>query len=415
MMLQAQPQVASASTLATAPDESTARIRIGRRRRRRPPSESSSSSWGGLRMGLTAVLAVSVFGRQGTQAFLLPAPLWGPTTRSSSSSSSIQNSDTNTYSNTGMASCSSSFSFLVSIVPSTRALPSSPFLLYATSSTSPPPSNTNPRERLYNLVNDLHAHRDAGHKDGVLSTVQSILEDRALDLSPKHCTMLVSALGAVGLSRETVTALQEMKDRGLSLNKVTYGAVVNACAYGKDMAAARRVMEEMRSAGVMPDAVEYSNLLHGYKRLNATEECLACFDEMLFYGVKPSTRTYDGVLGALAAAERWQVFKMYLDRMQKEGVRLSAITYGWAVRGAERAQDWGEVLSMFRALQTEHYHPTASTCHSALKASLALNDLDTAVAAMTTLLREGWTMGRTVYATLQLRLLVGGMWTCLEN
>jgi pentatricopeptide repeat protein len=92
--------------------------------------------------------------------------------------------------------------------------------------------------------------------------------------------MLVSALGAVGLSRETVTALQEMKDRGLLLNKVTYGAVVNACAYGKDMAAARRVMEEMRSSGVMPDAVEYSNLLHGYKRLNATEECLACFDEM---------------------------------------------------------------------------------------------------------------------------------------
>lgn len=34
--------------------------------------------------------------------------------------------------------------------------------------------------------------------------------------------------------------------------------------------------------------------LHGYKRLNRTEECLACFDEMLFYGVKPSTRTYDG-------------------------------------------------------------------------------------------------------------------------
>ena len=47
---------------------------------------------------------------------------------------------------------------------------------------------------------------------------------------------------------------------------VTYGAVVNACAYARDMAGARRVMEEMRADGVMPDAVEYSLLLHGYKR-----------------------------------------------------------------------------------------------------------------------------------------------------
>ena len=70
-----------------------------------------------------------------------------------------------------------------------------------------------------------------------------------------------------------------------------------------------------------------------------------------------------------------KVFRMYLERMQKEGVRLSAITYGWAVRGAERAQNWGEVLSLFRALQADHYHPTASMCHAALKASLALNDL----------------------------------------
>lgn len=100
---------------------------------------------------------------------------------------------------------------------------------------------------------------------------------------------------------------------------MTYGAVVNACAYAQDMATARRVMDEMRGAGVMPDAVEYSSMvcicyspltfhthiiiilsllrhiqLHGFKRLNRTDECMACFDEMLFYGIKPSTRTYDG-------------------------------------------------------------------------------------------------------------------------
>ena len=104
--------------------------------------------------------------------------------------------------------------------------------------------------------------------------------------------MLVTALGAVGLWRETIEvshppthpkhtnhppthpptfplflsptlqALHAMKEKGIQINKVTYGAVVNACAYSKDMAAARRMMEEMRAAGVMPDAVEYSNLLH---------------------------------------------------------------------------------------------------------------------------------------------------------
>ena len=42
---------------------------------------------------------------------------------------------------------------------------------------------------------------------------------------------------------------------------MTYGAVVSACAYARDMAAARRVMDEMRGAGVMPDAVEYSSMV----------------------------------------------------------------------------------------------------------------------------------------------------------
>lgn len=45
--------------------------------------------------------------------------------------------------------------------------------------------------------------------------------------------------------------------------QVTYGAVVSACAYARDMAAARRVMDEMRGAGVMPDAVEYSSMVRG--------------------------------------------------------------------------------------------------------------------------------------------------------
>jgi len=47
-------------------------------------------------------------------------------------------------------------------------------------------------------------------------------------------------------------------------HQVTYGAVVSACAYARDMAAARRVMDEMRGAGVMPDAVEYSSMVRGW-------------------------------------------------------------------------------------------------------------------------------------------------------
>lgn len=57
-------------------------------------------------------------------------------------------------------------------------------------------------------------------------------------------------------------------------------------------------------------------------------------------------------------------------------------------------QDWGELLSLFRALQRDHYHPTAPMCHAALKAALALNDVDTAVAALKILIREGWNFGR---------------------
>lgn len=49
--------------------------------------------------------------------------------------------------------------------------------------------------------------------------VQAIL-GTGLELTPKHCTMLISALGAVGLWRETVRALHEMKGRGWAVNKV---------------------------------------------------------------------------------------------------------------------------------------------------------------------------------------------------
>ncbi|EWM22890.1 Pentatricopeptide repeat containing protein [Nannochloropsis gaditana] len=432
-MLQSQPPVAAAFMRAApgASQDNVSRIITCKRRRRRQVAplpvwaSSSSSPWSfGFRTRLAAFLAISVLGHQSVEAFRC-VPRCQKVSRGWVATGSMRSISCNGDRPLRGKDGSRPLLELVGnpVPPPSRLCPPScnrpsTFLLSAIPNTTPSPSNTNPvadsRERLYSLVNVLHAQRDAADKAGVMETVQLILKDSTLDLTPKHCTMLVSALGAVGLPRETVVAMHAMKERGLSLNKVTYGAVINACAYGKDMAAARLVMDEMRSDGVMPDAVEYSNLLHGYKRLNATEECLACFDEMLFYGIKATTRTYDGVLGALAAAERWPVFRMYLDRMRKEGVRLSAITYGWAVRGAERGEDWGEVLKLFRAMQTDRYQPTASACHAALKASLALNDVETAVAATTTLLREGWTMGRRLYASVQFRLLMGGKRNLLE-
>lgn len=101
------------------------------------------------------------------------------------------------------------------------------------------------RDQLGTLFDTLHKSRELGNKGEVLQVgesprdahrsmsspdcsclrscvhqVTNEIMERAADLSPKHCTMLVSALGAVGLGQHTVSALEAMKARGLQLNKV---------------------------------------------------------------------------------------------------------------------------------------------------------------------------------------------------
>lgn len=79
-----------------------------------------------------------------------------------------------------------------------------------------------PTNHIYIYTLNTHSFLGASCKNRTTPLkqgVQAVL-GTGLELTPKHCTMLISALGAVGLWRETVRALHEMKARGWAVNKV---------------------------------------------------------------------------------------------------------------------------------------------------------------------------------------------------
>lgn len=98
---------------------------------------------------------------------------------------------------------------------------------------------------------------------------------------------LLAMYCVAGRCLEAERVLLRMKLAGRTMTATLYNAVVGVCAFNNRRDSARRIMNDMKSDGVLPDQKTYSLLFRGFVNGGHVEEAMSSFMEMLDEGFRP--------------------------------------------------------------------------------------------------------------------------------
>merc|ERR1719238_1614084 len=166
-----------------------------------------------------------------------------------------------------------------------------------------------------------------------------------------------------GMVDEASQLLQEMSERGLPANNITYNELLNAKVQSKDRRGMWKLIEQMQAAKVTPNAVTCSILLkaltansHGTdisRTMDLIDRMEEPMDEVLFSSVIEACMRI-GQLDLLSA-------KMRKYASQGGLVALTAPTYGSMIKAYGQARDVERLWELWTEMRGREVKPTAIT------------------------------------------------------
>ena len=156
------------------------------------------------------------------------------------------------------------------------------------------------------------------------------------------------------------------------------------------MSAAEALLEDMRTAGVQPDAVHYASLIHAKGCvLHDMDAAKTLFDSVIAEGkVQPMPNMYQAVFESLNANHRSAECEPLLQDMVRRGVDFTpyianALIHGWTLeKNIEKAK------AAFDRVHISRREP--STYEAMVRAYLAAEDRDAAKDVVREALSRGY-------------------------
>jgi pentatricopeptide repeat protein len=175
-------------------------------------------------------------------------------------------------------------------------------------------------------------------------------------------TMLKSYLQQ-NRSEEAHRLLEEMVERGLPANRVTYNELLNAKVACKDRRGMWKIIDDMKAAGAKPNAVTCSILLkaltgHSHTAdVSNTMELLNQMDEPM------DEVLFSSVIEACIRTNRLDQLSEMMRKYAKQGglLALTAPTYGSMIKAYGQAHDVERLWELWNEMAQREVRPTAIT------------------------------------------------------
>jgi len=212
---------------------------------------------------------------------------------------------------------------------------------------------------IYNCYLDACVH--CGDLEGAKAHFEEMKQLNYVDVVGYN-TLLKAYLGS-GCAQEAHELVKEMAARGLQANKVTFNEILHAKVLAKDRHGLWNVVEEMRVAGVCPNAVTCSILLKSLtaqslptdvqKVISLIDEVEDSIDEVLF----------SSVIEACIRIKQLDVLSDLMRRYRKQSgfANLAAPTYGSMIKAYGQAGNVKRVRELWQEMEERSVKPTAIT------------------------------------------------------
>nr|KJB20076.1 hypothetical protein B456_003G131800 [Gossypium raimondii]KJB20077.1 hypothetical protein B456_003G131800 [Gossypium raimondii] len=165
------------------------------------------------------------------------------------------------------------------------------------------------------------------------------LENDGLELYEKMQLMKVyCSEGKVGKAFEM---FDEMRERGVACNVVTYNILIGGLCREKRLREAEKLVDQMKRTGLSPNLITYNSLIDGFCNVGKLEKARYLFGQLKTKGQSPSLVTYNILISAFSRAKDSTTIAKLVKEMEERGIRPSkkaglgpdVYTYGVLIHG----------------------------------------------------------------------------------
>ncbi|KAL3829770.1 hypothetical protein ACJIZ3_018572 [Penstemon smallii] len=188
-------------------------------------------------------------------------------------------------------------------------------------------------------------------------------EKYRVEANEKIYTVLIYGWCKVGRIEMGRRFFEEMLERGIEPNVVTYNVLLNGICrraslhpegrFESVIREAEKVFDEMRERGLEPDVTSYSILLHVYSRAHKPQLCLDKLVMMKERGICPSVVTYTSVVKCLCSCGRIRGAEELLNEMVHHGVSPTAETYNCFFKEYRGRNDVEGAMKFYNRMKEE--------------------------------------------------------------
>ncbi|WOH09503.1 hypothetical protein DCAR_0728960 [Daucus carota subsp. sativus] len=245
-------------------------------------------------------------------------------------------------------------------------------------------------------------------RKGNLSKAWSLLHD-LMDLG---CLDIVSSCNALLTSLERVKdfkrmnlLLQQMKDKGIQPDVVTFGILTKHLCKFHRVDEALDVYQKMvdGSEGILvrPDVVLHNTLISGLCKVGRQEEGLEMVEQMkVKHGCMPNTSTFNSLIDGFCKAGELDRANEIFDLMNKEGILPNIITVNTLVDGFCKHGRVHTGIKFFRQMQGKGLKGNVNTYTSLINAFYKSNNIEKSAELFDEMLDAGCTPDAKVYYTM---------------
>eukprot|EP00438_Fugacium_kawagutii_P013449 Skav225990 [mRNA] locus=scaffold4003:121009:122055:+ [translate_table: standard] len=225
-----------------------------------------------------------------------------------------------------------------------------------------------------------------------------VLQEKRLELNVYHASCALTACEKGNLWREGAALVEEMQQKSVRPNQLSFGAAISA-KRGLWLQALE-VVRFMRCGTLPPDAISFSALISACEKGSEWSNAMSFLTSMASSNVEPNTLSYSGAVSAcekssgslwrialgLSSAEvadvvshsasisacekaaKWTVALELLQLMPLLRLFANLVTYNSALSACDRRSQWRSLVMLLDALVSKEMTPDILSFNAAFSA-----------------------------------------------
>jgi len=164
------------------------------------------------------------------------------------------------------------------------------------------------------------------------------------------------------LPKHMLEFFAKMREDGVALSSTAYRCIMAA----HERAEPHRTLElydEMANRGLKLDRVSFNATLCAYSHLQMTQEALQLFEQMPHHGLAPNGKTYGALIRVCAATSKPKEAVDLFESMRGEGLEPNRFAYNDAIHCCVKIRKLGKAMQLYKDMVQSNVPPCNATYH----------------------------------------------------